>query len=123
MTSYGLKKPCKTCPFVKAHDFPLRADRIRAIGDADPFPCHNTIDYGQEDPETGEMRPHRDTKGEHHCFGHLVVQLAEYGGFNKVTAFAARMGAFVPEDLPTPEEAGCYASFEEYAQRAEEKGW
>ena len=123
MTGYGLKKPCKTCPFVKAHSFPLRPDRIREIADADPFPCHNTVDYGQEDPETGAVRQHRDTEGEHQCFWHLILQWSAYGGFSQLSAFAASLGMFDPEALPTPEESGCYASFEEYATRAEEEGW
>lgn len=113
--NYGLKKPCSSCPFVEAHTFHLRADRIMEIADANSFSCHNTVDYDREDPETGEMSAYRDKEGEHQCFGWLVVQWAQYGGFPAVTAFAARLGSFSPEDLPTPEEAGCYPTFDAYA--------
>ncbi|MCK5651760.1 MAG: hypothetical protein KAJ42_10300 [Gemmatimonadetes bacterium] len=112
---YELKKPCKTCPFVIAHKFPLRPDRIEEIRDCRAtFSCHNTVDYDAEEDvydEEGVGNPYRSTKGEQHCFGFLVVCWADWGGFDQMQAMAARAGMFKPEELPTPEEAGVFATW------------
>lgn len=123
--NYGLKKPCASCPFVKAHNFPLMPDRIMEIADASSFPCHNTVNYDYETSDwddeefEGVAPPDRDTSNEHQCLGWLVVQWAEYEGFPNATAFMAARGYFKPEELPSPEEAGCFATFGEYAEREE----
>lgn len=119
---YHLKKPCKTCPFVVSNDFYLRPGRVEEIRDnRGEFPCHNTVDYeAATDSETGEMASWRDTSEEQHCFGHLVLQWHEWGGFNQLQALAASMGWFNPEELPTAEEAGVYDSWDEMVTRMEE---
>lgn len=112
---YGLKKPCVTCPFVIAHKFPLRPDRIEEIRDCRAeFSCHNTVDYdGPEEvyDDEGVANPYRSTKGEQHCMGHLIVCWADWGGFDQMQAMAARAGMFKPEELPTPEEAGVFETW------------
>ena len=121
---YELKKPCKTCPFVIAHEFPLRPDRIEEIRDCRAtFSCHNTVDYdGDDDPydEEGVGNPYRSTKGEQHCMGHLIVCWAEWGGFDQMQAMAARAGMFKPEELPTPEEAGVFETWDDMITANEE---
>lgn len=108
---YGLKKPCASCPFVEAHDFRLRPDRIAEIAEADGFACHNTVDYDEG----------RNAEGEHHCYGHLVIQWAQSGGFQMVTAWAARAGEFDPTQLPASEDVGCFQTFEDYIHREEDR--
>ena len=117
--NYGLKKPCGSCPFVIANDFRLNPERILEISQANGFSCHSTVDYDGAADEHGDVSPYRDQKGEHHCFGHLVVQWAEYGGFDQLTAWAARCGDFDPNELPTPEEAGVFETFGDYIDREE----
>lgn len=125
--NFGLRKPCKTCPFVVAHDFPLRPDRIMEIRDADHFTCHNTIDYdgpdADEDDDDGGPNPNRDHTGEQTCAGWLIMQWAQFQGFPSWVGFAASRGMFNPHALQGAEQAGCYATFEDYARRAEEEGW
>lgn len=116
--NYGLKKPCASCPFVEANDFPLDPERIEEIAEADGFACHNTVDYDAWDEDEEGYVP---TAGEHHCYGHLVIQWAQHTGFLTVTAWAAREGAFDPTALPEPSEVGCFESFEDYVQREEER--
>jgi hypothetical protein len=121
---FELKKPCKTCPFVIAHEFPLRPDRIEEIRDCHAtFSCHNTVDYdGPNDPydEEGVGRTCRDTSQEQHCLGFLIVAWADWGGFDQVAAMAARMGLFKPEELPTPEEAGVFETWADMIDANEE---
>ena len=111
---FDLKKPCKSCPFVVAHDFHLTPERIAEIADAFAFPCHKTVDYDDDDERINRA-------SEQHCFGHLVVQWAEYGGFNKGAAFAAQSGMFDPHALPTPADVGCFETFGEYINREEDR--
>lgn len=113
---YGLRTPCKTCPFVIDHRFPLDPERIAEIADASSFPCHNTVDYDYE------HEADRDTSGDHQCFGWLILQWAQYRGFPAATAWMARAGLFDPNKLPTPEAAGCYGTFDEYIAAMEEQG-
>ena len=115
--NYGLKKPCANCPFVEANDFPLNPGRIREIGEASTFACHKTTD-GETDDETGH---YEHSGNEQHCFGHLVVQWSEYGGFSAMTALAARMGEFDPKQLPSADDAGCFETFDDYAEREEDR--
>lgn len=126
---YDLKKPCKTCPFVIAHEFPLRADRIEEIRDCrSTFSCHNTVDYddidGQEfdweDEDGEEYGAYRDTSEEQHCLGFLIVAWSEWGGFDQLQAMAARAGMFKPEELPTPEEAGVFETWQDMIDANEE---
>ncbi len=121
---YGLKQPCHSCPFVIAHQFPLRPERIEEIRDCRAeFSCHNTVDYdGDEEvyDDEGVGNPYRSTKGEHHCLGHLIVCWADWGGFDQIQAMSARAGMFKPEELPTPEEAGVFATWADMIQANED---
>lgn len=122
--NYGLKKPCKSCPFVMAHNFPLMPDRIREIEDASSFPCHNTVDYDALDYESLDGEPEytfRDREGEHQCLGWLVLQWAQHRGFSPATAFMASRGLFSPEELPSPEEVGCFETFDAYVAHEEDR--
>jgi hypothetical protein len=125
---YELKKPCKTCPFVIAHQFPLRAERIEEIRDCrSTFSCHNTVDYDAiekrvdwEEEDSEEYGAYRETMGEQHCLGHLIVCWADWGGFDQLQAMAARAGMFDPKALPTPEAAGVFATWDDMIQANED---
>ena len=114
---YDLKKPCKSCPFVIAIEFHLRPERIEEIRDCRAeFSCHNTGDYDGDDDvydEAGVGNPYRSTEGEQHCLGHLIVCWADWGGFDQIQAMSARAGMFKPEELPTPEAAGVFATWDD----------
>lgn len=116
---YGMKKPCDSCPFVIGHEFYLHPERVEEIRDnRGEFPCHQTVDYDAEhewedDEDYDGVAPaHRSTQDESHCVGHLIVSWADWGGFNQIQAITARMGEFVPEELPTPAESGCFETWE-----------
>ena len=115
---FDLKVPCGNCPFVEENEFILSPERIREIGEASSFSCHKTTD-GETDAETGE---YHHTGNEQHCFGHLVVQWEEFNGFNTIAALAAQMDMFDPNELPSALEAGCYDSFEDYAECMADRG-
>ena len=103
--NYDLKRPCKSCPFVIAHEFCRRPERIEEIRDCRAeFSCHNTVDYDaieedaeyedfdDEDGAWGQASAHRSTQGESHCYGHLVLTWSEWNGFDQLQAMAARAG-------------------------------
>lgn len=124
--NFGLKHPCKSCPFVEAHDFSLTPERIMELRDADHFTCHNTIDYeyesSYEDEDfEGAAPPDRDRSGEQTCMGWLIMQWAQFQGFPSWVGFAASKGIFDPHALPTAEASGCFPTFEAYAEREEER--
>jgi len=82
------------------------------------------VDYDAvvEDDEDfeGIASPHRDQSQEVHCLGHLIVQWSDWGGFNKIQAWSARLGEFKPEEMPTPEEADVFETWEEMIERCRE---
>lgn len=122
---YGMKKPCGSCPFVRAHNFYLHPERVEEIRDNQgEFPCHNSVDYNAivEDDENyeGIASPRRDQSQEVHCLGHLMVCWADWGGFNQIQAFSARLGEFSPEEMPTCEEADVFDTWEEMVERMRE---
>ncbi len=122
---YGMKKPCNNCPFVRRHNFHLTPERVEELRDnTGEFPCHQTVDYDQamDDDEgyDGVVRRDRDQSQEVHCLGHLIVQWSDWGGFNKIQAWSARLGEFSPEDMPTCEEADVYETWEEMIERCRE---
>ena len=132
--NYDLKRPCKSCPFVIAHEFCLRPERIEEIRDCRAeFSCHNTVDYDaieedaeyedfdDEDGAWGQASAHRSTQGESHCYGHLVLTWSEWNGFDQLQAMAARAGLFSPKELPTPEDAGVFETWDEMIQANEER--
>jgi hypothetical protein len=131
---YGLKKPCKSCPFVIAVEFHLRPERIEEIRDCRAeFSCHNTVDYDaieddveyqdfeDEDGAWGQADAARSTVGESHCYGHLVLTWSEWNGFDQLQAMAARAGMFDPKELPTPDEAGVFETWADMIQANEER--
>ncbi len=114
---YTMKKPCDSCPFVIAHEFYLTPERVEELRDnRGEFPCHQTVDYNAlvEDD-------YRDQSGETHCVGHLIVSWADWGGFNQIQAMTARMGEFVPEELPTPKESGCFETWGDMVETNRER--
>lgn len=124
-----MKKPCDSCPFVIAHGFYLTPERVEELQDnRGEFPCHQTVEYDQdweewdEDADYDGIAPqHRDTSKETHCVGHLIVSWADWGGFNQIQAMTARMGEFIPEDLPTPEASGVFATWQDMIDTNEER--
>lgn len=123
--NFGLKKPCSSCPFVVAHDFPLHPERIMEIRDASSFPCHNTVDYEHDsdydaEESEGVAPPSRDRSREHACMGWLVMQWTQFRGFPSWVGFVAGR-AFDPHALPSAEEAGVFPTFEAYAARERER--
>ncbi len=119
---FTMKKPCDDCPFVIARKFALTADRIRELEEyADGgFPCHQTIDYGSWDDMEDPDGEDRDRTKEVHCLGHLILQWNEWGALANLAAFAAQLGMFNPEELPTSAAAGVFESWEEMADAQEE---
>lgn len=116
-----MKKPCVSCPFVRAHEFHLHPERIEEIRDnRGEFACHNTVDYDSWDDEEDEDGLDRDRSGEQHCVGHLIVQWSDWEGFNTAQAMAARMGMFDPHALPTPEEVDVFETWDEMVQFMED---
>lgn len=114
--------PCEACPFIVANEFSLRPDRIREFMQMQ-FPCHQTVDFASWD-ECEEDDPDgrgRDKSKEVHCLGHLIICWADWGGFNTIQAMTARIGEFDPHELPTPEESGCFETWDEMIQANEER--
>ena len=121
--NYGMKNPCDSCPFVIAHRFPLSPERVEEIRDnRGEFPCHNTVDYGAIDDgdyDGGALPYNRDTSGESHCVGYLIVCWSDWGGFNQIQAMSARMGEFSPEDLPLSRQAGVFKTWDDMVESME----
>ena len=75
-----VKKPCKTCPFnVKVKPF-LHPDRAYDIAASsfnpyNNFPCHNTIEYTDEEDCFGESVPNLANAKE--CAGFLTMRATE----------------------------------------------
>jgi hypothetical protein len=89
---FGLKRPCKTCPFRKGagRGFGLRADRLAEIFEAPAFQCHDTVDYDAW--EDGGDRAGRKPQ---QCAG-LIALLEKEGRRNNITQVAARMMGYDP---------------------------
>jgi hypothetical protein len=99
-----LTKPCNTCPFRRDKVFPLRPGRVSTIRDqlaVFPFPCHNTVDYGQNKPPEYEYS---------HCAGALIL-LEKISRPSLVMRYAAELGFYDRSklDMSFP----VYDSFEE----------
>lgn len=85
---FDLKIPCVTCPFRKgqASGFQLGDERLEEIRRAPAPQCHKTVDYngGDEDPETGEIRPDQGDKPQQ-CAGlmTLLTRMGEPNGWHR----------------------------------------
>jgi len=75
---FDLKKPCSSCPFLKANGkrFGLHPERIRDIAEATAFQCHNTVDYSADPDEDGE-REGLAGDNPQQCFGLMSILMKE----------------------------------------------
>jgi hypothetical protein len=76
---FDLKKPCKSCPFLKEQNLSVGEKRLHEIikglldDDRSTFICHNTIDYDKDvDANTGFMEVDA-YKGHKQCAGAMIV--------------------------------------------------
>ena len=95
LNGYKLKGPCDQCPFRSdgkgvRH---LRPGRLLDLKEVSDFSCHKTVKYDSADPERDALT----------CGGWLAMQWRCERSFPKLTALAASLGAFQPEDLRTDE--------------------
>jgi hypothetical protein len=69
-----VKTPCDNCPFrsdVPAYIHPERGEEIwKALRNDGAFPCHKTVDYGDEDDDGFEGRV---THASQFCAGALIL--------------------------------------------------
>ena len=70
--SYDLTRPCKKCPFRNDIKPYLRADRVKEIAQSlerSEFPCHETVDYSDEDEDGCAV----ESNNTQHCAGALIL--------------------------------------------------
>jgi hypothetical protein len=87
---FGLKRPCKTCPFRRGGLVGLHPERIKEILAADAFQCHGTVDYDNfEDPDLRQGRKPQQ------CAGWIVMTQRE-GVTPQIVQVAQRLLGFDP---------------------------
>ncbi|MEE8551437.1 MAG: hypothetical protein V3T08_09330 [Gemmatimonadota bacterium] len=113
----------EACPFVISHEFHLHPERVEEIRDhaGGGFPCHQTVDYDSFDESEDADGIDRDRSKEIHCVGSLILQWADWNGFDGGPAFAARCGMFDPPALPTPDAAGVFDSWDDMIEQMEDR--
>lgn len=104
---FNLKKPCKTCPFLRGSEDPVRLVRerakeiIHAVTDSQgaTFTCHSTIDYDKDFGEgDSEDRDFISRSGHAHCAGAILFSL-KVGKPNQMTRIAGRLGLLKDLDM------------------------
>ncbi len=57
---FSLTRPCRMCPFLSTLPFSLDPGRVAEIAESirrgEPFTCHKTIDYSDDDPDVNTPR-------------------------------------------------------------------
>lgn len=88
---FDLKRPCKTCPFLRVNEdkFRLHRARIEGIAKGAAFQCHSTAVYDQDD---GEGRAGGKPQ---QCAG-LMSVLHKEGRQNQITQVATRLIGYDP---------------------------
>ncbi len=95
---YRLTKPCIDCPFrtdIRPYLRPGRVDEIRAGLVRSEFRCHKTVNYDAM-PVDDEGEPDaasRDTTGEAHCAGALIL-LEKLGEPSQMMRVCERIGLY-----------------------------
>ena len=96
---FNLKRPCKTCPFLRGDAGPVRLvkERTREIIEAATgvpgatFSCHKTVDYDQDESWDDDDSCPRNTEGEQHCAGAILFSI-KVEEPNQMTRIADRLG-------------------------------
>ena len=116
MSYFGLKKPCKDCPFRTDIMFHLRTDRVEEICESltlhqQSFHCHKTTKHDED----GETLPH---DGESHCAGALIM-LEHMEQPNQMMRISERLGGYdrTNLDMKAPVFESADEMIEEYAER------
>lgn len=121
--SMDLVRPCAHCPF--RNDIPpyLTHARVREIEeslDQGWFPCHETLDYDQVDPdsqyEEGFDATQLFTSKTEHCAGAMIL-LVKMERFSNLMRVFERLGFFEPSklDMKSP----VFDSFDQMAESQE----
>lgn len=105
---FDLKRPCVNCPFRIGQGSKFRLLRIDEIREAPAFQCHKTVDYSEDEPDTGD-RPQQ-------CAG-LMAVLHRENRPNQIMQVAERMGGLDPTELDPGRAA--YASWTDAIQAHE----
>ena len=105
---FDLKKPCKSCPFLKVNGerFGLSKARLQEIFEGPAFQCHCSVDYS-EDIEGNETHGPGDNPQQ--CKG-LMSLLAYEGQPNQIMQVAERFGECSVESHKCD---GTYQTFQE----------
>lgn len=117
---FDLKKPCANCPLLRSDKrVSLRHARIREIhryltdAQGASFPCHKTVDHGQDDLPDHEYTP---DGSESHCAGGLIYSLIQEQP-NQLTRVALRLRVIDPDELLRHQDL-VFSSLEEWLQHA-----
>jgi len=108
---FDLKKPCKSCPFLKVNGerFGLCKSRLDEIFSAPAFQCHSSIDY-HEDEEGNEVQGQGDNPQQ--CKG-LMSLLAYEGQPNQIMQVAERFR------VATVESHKCEGTYQTFSEAIE----
>lgn len=89
---FDLKRPCVNCPFRKGQGelFGMGKARLHEIFNATAFQCHKTVDYSDDEPQSGD-RPQQ-------CAG-LMSLLHRADRANQIMQVGERFGHFDPDKL------------------------
>lgn len=108
---YGLRQPCRNCPFRKDVEPYIRHGRAQEIAagirQGGEFACHTTT-VNATDDEGNDVRV--DGARSRVCAGSLAVMVNE-GSLNQMARIAERVGAFDPSKLNTSTAYGSMFEF------------
>ena len=109
---FDLKRPCKTCPFLKSNgaSFALGKERLGEIFEGPAFQCHGTVDY-----ENFDDAKKRQGRKPQQCAG-LMALLHREGRDNQIMQVAQRLIGF---DAAKLDNAGVFESIDECVEAHE----
>jgi hypothetical protein len=124
--NFTMTEPCSDCPFRRVGGIRLTPDRVEEIagmmldGQGGTFPCHKTVDYGQEDDDgDGDSLTWRPSgTKEVHCAGALIFA-EKLGNATQMMRIAERLRMYDARKLMgSPAVAEVFDSIDEMMETA-----